>query len=317
VHLGNYIGAISRWAAAQADTDAFYMVADLHALTLPYDPVELPKRTRETVAALVACGLDPQQVTLFVQSHLREHTYLCWLLMGLARIGELRRMTHFKEKASDEQEGANAALFAYPVLQAADVLLYQAEEVPVGDDQRQHLEMVADLARRFNNAFGDTFVVPRGTMPMSGARVMDLQDPITKMAKSAGSNLGTLLLSDDDTSIRAKIARAVTDSGSEVVPDSTKPGIANLVSIYAALGGVTSRAVVKEFEGAGYGEFKQAVADRVCQALGPMRERYIELLDDVPLLSGIMQDGAERAQLVAAETLARARAAMGYGPLPS
>jgi tryptophanyl-tRNA synthetase len=312
VHLGNYVGAISRWTATQGDADAFYMVADLHALTLPYEPEELPRQTRETAAALIACGLDPDVVTLFVQSHVSEHTYLCWLLMALARVGDLRRMTHFKEKAPNEQEGANAALFAYPVLQAADVLLYQAEEVPVGDDQRQHLEMVSDLARRFNNAFGDTFVVPRGTLPPSGARVMDLQEPRSKMSKSSGSNLGTILLSDDDTTIRTKIGRAVTDSDASVTIGADKPGITNLIGIYASLDGVTTESVIDEFETVGYGEFKEAVAEIVCQTLCPMRERYYELLSEEDALDDILEHGAERARRVAVETLAQVRVAMGF-----
>ena len=312
VHLGNYIGAISRWVATQSEADAFYMIADLHALTLPYDPEGLEGQTRETAAALIACGLDPEVVTLFVQSHVSEHTDLCCLLMALARVGDLRRMTHFKQKAASEQEEANAALFAYPILQAADVLLYQADEVPVGEDQRQHLEMVTDLAKRFNNAFGDTFVVPRGTMPSSGARVMDLQEPRAKMSKSSSSELGTILLSDSDESIRTKIARAVTDGSGNVGTGPDKPGVTNLVGIYSALGEVPASAVVEEFAGRGYGELKEAVADRVCRKLAPMRARYFELLDQKAILEAVLARGAERAREVAGETSARARLAMGF-----
>lgn len=314
MHLGNYVGAIRRWVRTQASSDAYYMVADLHALTLPYDPATLPTRTRETAAALIACGLDPESVTLFVQSHVPEHTALCWLLTATARVGDLRRMTHFKEKAPGEQEGANAALFIYPVLQAADILLYQAHEVPVGEDQRQHLEMVSDLARRFNNAFGEIFVVPQGTMPPAGARVMDLQQPTAKMSKSAGRELGTILLSDSDDAIRAKISRAVTDSGAEVAINAAKPGITNLIRIYAALADMSETAVVDEFATAPYSDLKDAVATRVCETLGPMRTRYAALLNEGERLDEILLRGAERARDVAAVTLAEARSAMGLGP---
>jgi tryptophanyl-tRNA synthetase len=312
VHLGNYVGAIQRWVAEQESQDAYYMVADLHTLTLPYDPASLQERTRETLAALIACGLDPDTVVLFVQSHVEQHTSLCWLLMALARTGDLRRMTHFKEKAAEEREAANAALFAYPVLQAADVLLYGAAEVPVGEDQRQHLELVSDIARRFNNAYGETFVVPRGVTPPAGARVMNLQEPTAKMSKSGRSDLGVIFLADSDDEIRRKCRRAVTDSGERVVGEEQGPGVRNLLAIYAALGQEPYGAVVAQFDGQRYGAVKDALAERVSTVLGPKREHYHALLGEGNLLNDIMEAGAERATKVARKTLSAARVAMGF-----
>jgi tryptophanyl-tRNA synthetase len=314
VHVGNYVGAIQRWAARQDEQDALYMIADLHTLTLPYRPAALPGRTRETLAALIACGLRPESVTLFVQSWVPEHTGLCWLLMGVARIGDLRRMTHFKDKAAAEREAANAALLAYPVLQAADVLLYQAEEVPVGDDQRQHLELVSDIARRFNNLYGPTFTVPRGVTPDDGARVMDLQEPTAKMSKSRPSPMGVILLSDSSDEIARKVRRAVTDSAERYHPHAEGPGIRNLLTIYTALGSETRAEVSHQFDGTTYGEIKEAAAERICRVITPMRDAYFALLGDERELMRIMTAGAERARAIASSSLSTAREAMGFAP---
>jgi tryptophanyl-tRNA synthetase len=311
VHLGNYLGAIQRWAADQDTKDAYYMVADLHALTLSYDPATLQERSRETLAALVACGLRTNIVVLFVQSHVQHHTALYWLLANITPIGDLRRMTHFKEKAAAERETTNAALFAYPVLQAADVLLYQAREVPVGEDQRQHLELVSDIARRFNNTFGYTFAVPRGVIPPSAARVMDLQEPMAKMSKSAGSDLGVILLSDSDAAIMHKCRLATTDGEQHVDRCRQGPGLTNLMSIYGSL---TDRAyddVVERFAGIAAAEVKEIVANQICATLGPKREKYNALLQDRASLDEIIEAGAVRATQVASETLSAVRSAMG------
>jgi tryptophanyl-tRNA synthetase len=310
LHLGNYLGALCRWVDEQRAADCFFCVVDLHALTVPRDPAELRAKTLQTTLLLVAAGLDPDVCTLFVQSHVHEHPELSWLLESVASMGEVGRMTQFKEKARDGVESARVALFTYPVLQAADILLYDAEQVPVGDDQRQHLELCRDLALRFNHRYGETFVVPEATLPKAGARVMDLQRPTAKMSKSAESPQGTVLMLDEPSVIERKFKRAVTDTGTEVVFDpETKPGVSNLLQI---LGAATGRAPADVAQGySQYGPLKADAADAVVELLRPVRERYAELSADPAAVRSTLSTGADKAQAVAARTLARAKEAIG------
>jgi tryptophanyl-tRNA synthetase len=311
IHLGNYLGAIRNWVDDQHEQDSFICVVDLHALTVPRDPAELRARTLQTTILLVAAGLDPDVCTLFVQGHVHEHSELSWILESVASIGELRRMTQFKEKSAKEsEESARVALFTYPVLQAADIVLYDAEVVPVGEDQRQHLELCRDIALRFNHRYGETFVVPEAVLPKVGARIMDLQRPTAKMSKSADSPQGTVLVLDDPEAIERKIKRAVTDTGSEVVFDpEKKPGVANLLQI---LGAATGRTPTEVAEGySQYGPLKADTADAVVELLRPVRERYAELASDPQAVRATLEAGAQKAQAVAGPTLARARDAIG------
>jgi tryptophanyl-tRNA synthetase len=313
IHLGNYLGAIRQWVADQHTQDAFFCVVDLHALTVPRDAAELRAATLETTLLLVAAGLDPEVCTLFVQSQVHEHPELSWILESVASMGELRRMTQFKEKAKDGEESARVALFTYPVLMAADILLYDAERVPVGDDQRQHLELCRDLALRFNRRYGDTFVVPEATLPAAGARVMDLQNPTAKMSKSSESPQGTVLVLDEPAVIERKFKRAVTDTDSDVRFDpATKPGVANLLQILAAATGRTPDAVAEGYSQ--YGPLKADVAEAVIELLSPVRERYTLLAADPQAVRATLRRGAEKAEAVAAPTLARAREAIGLLP---
>ena len=315
-HLGNYLGAIKQWVALQDDHDAFYCVVDLHAITLdPPPPDELTQRTRISAAQLLAAGLDPERCALFVQSHVPQHPQLSWVLECLTGFGEASRMTQFKDKSS--RGGADhyaVGLFTYPVLQAADILLYQAHRVPVGEDQRQHLELTRNLAQRFNARYGDTFTVPDAFIPAGTAKVLDLQDPTAKMSKSLGE-AGTLNLLDAPSALTKKIKRAVTDTESEVRYDpAAKPGVSNLLAI---LGAVTDRApedAAKDFEGQGYGALKVAVADAVVAFAEPFAARTRELLDDPGELDRILAAGAERARAVAGPTLDAAYRRVGFLP---
>jgi tryptophanyl-tRNA synthetase len=318
MQLGNYLGAVRRWVDQQ-HADAIYCVVDLHAMTVPYDPVELTESTRRLATLLLASGLDPDRCLLFVQSQVPQHAELCWILNNVATVGELRRMTQFKDKAAQHggsaPESVSAGLFDYPVLMAADILLYDTDEVPIGDDQRQHLELSRDLALRFNHRFGDTFVVPKGTFPTTGARIMDLQDPTSKMSKSADSPQGTVLVLDDPKAITKKIKSAVTDSGAEVRHDpAEKPGISNLLEILAAVSGRTIPQVEAEFTGSGYGAFKGAVAEAVVEAVRPVRERYEELAADPGEVERILSTGADRAESIASGVMDRVRRAAGLLP---
>ena len=310
VHLGNWIGAISRWAADQTP-DSFHCVVDLHAITVPIEPEELRSRTLELATWLLAAGLDPDVCTLFVQSHVREHAELTWVLSGVATYGELHRMTQFKDK-SEGRESVSVGLFTYPVLMAADILLYQAEEVPVGDDQRQHVELTRDLAERFNARYGDTFTVPRATFPRAGARIMDLQHPDRKMSKSAEGEQGTIMLVDTPDATAKKIMRAVTDSGSEVRAGADKPGVTNLLEIMAAVTGRDVADLEAEYGTAGYGTFKRAVAEAVNDFLAPARERYAELAADRGAVAEALRKGADRARGVAAATMADVWERVGF-----
>jgi tryptophanyl-tRNA synthetase len=313
IHLGNYLGAVRHWVAGQHAEDAYFCVVDLHALTLPRDPGELRAKTLETTLLLVAAGLDPDVCTLFVQSHVHEHAELCWLLESVASMGELGRMTQFKDKARDGVESARVALFAYPVLQAADILLYDADRVPVGDDQRQHLELCRDLALRFNHRYGETFVVPEATLPTVGARVMDLQHPTAKMSKSAESPQGTILVLDDPATVERKFKRAVTDAGTDVAFDpENKPGVSNLLQILAAATGRQPAQVADGYSR--YGPLKADTAEAVVELLRPVRRRYAELSSDPVAVRATLERGARKAAAVASATLARAGDAIGLLP---
>ncbi len=312
VTLGNYLGALRSWVVAQDADECIFCVVDLHALTVPHDPVELRTFTLELATLLVAIGLDPERCTLFVQSQVHEHAELAWLMECTASVGELRRMTQFKEK-SDDQHFVAAGLFTYPALMAADILLYDAGRVPVGDDQRQHLELTRDLAERFNSRFGPTFVVPEAAIPAVAARVMDLQDPTRKMSKTEESSQGVVLVMDDPAVIERKIRRAVTDNETEVRYDpETKPGVSNLLAI---LGAATDRdPVVLAEDYDTYGRLKADCAASVVELLRPVQSRYRELAADPEAMTTILAKGADKARSVAAPTLARARHAVGLLP---
>jgi tryptophanyl-tRNA synthetase len=313
-HLGNYIGAIRQYVEGQDRGDpAIFCIVDLHAISVAYDPAELRERLYDTAAILLAAGLDPERCVFFRQSDVREHSELTWLLSAVTAHGDLNRMTQFKDKSA-KQELVSAALFFYPVLMAADVLAYRATEVPVGDDQRQHVELMREIARRFNERFGETLVVPEMRIPEVGARIMDLQEPERKMSTTGGTENGTVLVLDEPDAIRKKLGSAVTDSGREVRRAPDKAGIANLIDIYAVARGTDPAAVEAEFEGAGYGDFKKAVAEAVVDYLAPVRERYAELRSDQAALEAILAAGAEKARAIAAPTVADVRERMGFGP---
>jgi tryptophanyl-tRNA synthetase len=313
-HLGNYIGAIRGYVEGQERGESIYCVVDLHATTVPYDPAQLRAYVYDTIAILMAAGLDPERSILFRQSDVREHTELCWLLCAVTAHGDLNRMHQFKDKSARQRELVSAGLFLYPVLQAADVLAYRASEVPVGDDQRQHLELMRDIAQRFNERFGEVLVVPEHRIPEVGARIMDLQDPTSKMSTTAGTPNGPVYVLDEPKAIEKKLKSAVTDSGSEVVRAPDKPGISNLIEILAVIRGVAPEDVEREFEGRRYGEFKGAVADAVAGYLAPTRERYDEIRADEAQLERVLAEGAERARAIASDTLHDVRRAMGVGP---
>jgi tryptophanyl-tRNA synthetase len=317
MHLGNLLGAVRHWVADQDVHDSIFCVVDLHAITVPQDPEVLRTATLRTAALLVAAGLDPDRCLLFVQGQVPQHTELCWLLQGVASYGELRRMTQFKDKSArgeGGQDAVTAGLFTYPVLMAADILAYDTDRVPVGDDQRQHLELARDVALRFNHRYGSTFVVPEAAIPKVGARIMDLQNPTAKMSKSVDS-AGTVLVVEDPARTAKKIRSAVTDSERDVRFDvDAKPGIANLLSIMSAVSGRTIPELEAEFGDGGYGPFKAAVAEAVVEHLAPIRARYDELIRDPAALGAILTRGAEKAEAMAGPVVARARAAMGFLP---
>ena len=303
--LGNYLGAVRHWAQMQDDDECFYFIADLHALIEQIDPAQLRARTRESVAELLAMGVDPVRSTLFVQSHVHEHAELAWVLGCLTGFGEAGRMTQFKDKG-----GGTVGLFTYPVLQAADILMYQADAVPVGEDQRQHLELTRDLARRFNTRFGDTFTLPGPYVGKAGERIKDLQDPTRKMSKSTGGT-GTLWVLDEPKVLTKKVKSAVTDTGREVRAGQDKPGISNLLTILALSTDRSVEELEASYEGKGYGEFKADVAAAVVELFTPVRERYAALVDDRSYLDTALLDGAARAREVAADTMAAVRQRIG------
>jgi tryptophanyl-tRNA synthetase len=313
-HLGNYLGAIRQWVTLQESYDAFYCVVDLHAITVPQDPALLRRRSRVAAAQLFGAGLDPKRCTVFVQSHIPEHAELCWVLSCLTGFGEASRMIQFKDKSlRSGADQASVGLFTYPILQAADILLYQTDQVPVGEDQRQHLELTRDLAQRFNHRFGRTFVVPGPYIVADVAKIADLQDPSVKMSKSSSTPQGIVDVLEDPASIRKKISRAVTDTGSEVRADNeAKPGVTNLLRIYAALTGTSLEALEGQYAGSGYGAFKKDLADVVVGALAPVRERTEEILADEAELDRMLADGASRAREVATATMALVRDRVGF-----
>ena len=310
-HLGNYIGAIRHYVADQDKGESFYCVVDLHSISVPYEPDELHENTLNTAATLLAAGLDANRCTLFMQSQVDAHPYGAWLLGSVATWGELRRMTQFKEK-SEGQESVSVDVFTYPVLQAADILLYKADRVPVGDDQRQHLELARDIAQRFNHRYGELFPLPQAAIASVGGRVMDLQEPTRKMSTTGGTPQGTVLLTDPPEVVAKKFRSAVTDSGREVRRGEGKEGIANLIEILGIATDRTPEQIEAAYDGAGYGQFKGDVADAVVEWLRPVRERYLELRTDEGELRRILDAGAERARSVASETLAEMRGRMGF-----
>jgi tryptophanyl-tRNA synthetase len=315
-HLGNYLGALRQWVALQDSYDAFYCVVDLHAITVPQDPVVLRRRSRIAAAQLFGAGLDPDRCTVFVQSHVPEHAELSWVLSCLTGFGEASRMVQFKDKSSKTgADTASVGLFTYPILQAADIVLYQTDQVPVGEDQRQHLELTRDLAQRFNHRFGETFVIPRPYILADVAKIADLQDPAIKMSKSASSPQGIVDVLEDPVSIRRKISRAVTDTGSEVRADEeAKPGVTNLLRIYSALTDESVPSLEQRYAGAGYGTLKKDLAEVVVSALTPIRERTEKMLADEPYLDRLLALGAARARQVASQTMATVRDRVGFLP---
>jgi tryptophanyl-tRNA synthetase len=315
-HLGNYIGAISQYVAAQERGEAIFCIVDLHAITVAYEPAELRERLYDTAAILLAAGLDAERCILFRQSDVPEHTELTWLLCSVTEVGRLLRMHQFRDKEQAQRELVSAGLLLYPVLQAADVLAYRAHEVPVGEDQREHLELMRDVARRFNARFGggeEVLVVPEHRIPDVGARIMDLQDPTRKMSTTGASEQGTVYVLDEPAAIEKKLKGAVTDSGGEIRRDASKPGVSNLIEILAAVQAVTPETVESEYAQAGYGAFKTAVAGAVADYLAPARERYVDLRSDEALLESTLQAGAQRARAIASRTLADVRDRMGLG----
>jgi tryptophanyl-tRNA synthetase len=313
-HLGNYLGALRQWVALQDSYDAFYCVVDLHAITMPQDPAVLRRRTRIAAAQLFGAGLDPDRAAVFVQSHVPEHTELEWVLGCLTGFGEASRMVQFKDKsAKTGADSASVGLFTYPILQAADILLYQTDQVPVGEDQRQHLELTRDLAQRFNHRFGETFVVPLPYILADVAKIADLQDPAIKMSKSSSSPQGIIDVLEEPGSIRRKIGRAVTDAGTEVRADEeAKPGVTNLLRIYSALTGDPVPSLEQRYAGAGYGTLKKDLAGVVVDALAPVRERTEKMLADTEHLDRLLAHGAARARQVARPTMTAVRERIGF-----
>jgi tryptophanyl-tRNA synthetase len=315
-HIGNYLGALRQWVSLQETHDTVYCVVDLHAITVPQQPADLRRRTKVAAAQLFAAGLDPERSIVFVQSHVPEHAELAWVLSCMTGFGEASRMVQFKDKsAKGGAEAASVGLFTYPILQAADILLYDTDQVPVGEDQRQHLELTRDLAQRFNSRFGPTFVVPGPYILAEVAKIADLQDPSIKMSKSASSPQGIIDVLEDPASIRRKIMRSVTDAGDEVRADEqAKPGVTNLLRIYSALSGEPVAEVQAKFAGSGYGAFKKELAEIVVDAFAPVRERTEKLLADEGELDRLLASGAARAQVLATETMNRVRDRVGFLP---
>ncbi len=310
--LGNYVGAVRNWDALQDDYDCIYMIANMHAITVRQTPAELRRKTREAAALLLACGIDPEKSVLFVQSHVRAHAELSWVLSCSTPFGELTRMHQFKEKSAKHPEDINAGLFTYPVLMAADILLYNADLVPVGIDQKQHLELTRNVAQRFNGIYGDTFVVPDAYIPKTGAKIMSLQEPDKKMSKSDTNVNGFVLMLDDADTIVRKFKRAVTDSDGCVRAGDDKPGVTNLMSIYGAFTGKEFAAIEREFEGHGYGDFKLAVAEVVKDKFLPIQQEYRRLLDDKAYIDTVLAQGAQRAEAIANRTVSKVYRKVGF-----
>ena len=315
VHLGNYIGAFRHFVTDQDEHDCIYCIVDLHAITVPQDPEDLRKASFALACIYLAVGVDPARATLFVQSHVHEHSELAWVLGSVTMFGELRRMTQFKDRMAKSSEGSvTDGIFQYPVLMAADILLYNADRVPVGEDQRQHLELARDVAQRFNSRYGETLVVPQAAIPKVGARIMDLQNPEAKMSKSEDSPQGTIDLLDTPDAIRKKIKTAVTDSGKEIVAREDKPAITNLLSIYSVASGKTIEQLEAEYAGKGYGELKKDLADALVAYLEPIQERYKHFASDPDEVARILEAGAQKAQSMASKTLATVYDRVGFLP---
>ena len=313
-HLGNYIGGFLQYVAGQDRGDpSIYCIVDLHSITVDYDPAVLRERTYDLLTMLVASGLDSERSILFRQSDVPEHTELTWMLSSLTPLGELNRMHQFRDKSVTQRQMVSSGLLFYPVLMAADVLAYRAHEVPVGEDQREHIELMRDVAERFNARYGELLVVPEGRYPTVGARILDLQDPARKMSTTGGTDQGTVYVMDEPDVVRKKFKRAQTDSGREIVRSDEKPGVTNLIDILAVVRGVGPDAIERDFEGRGYGDLKTAVGDEVAEWLAPVRERYTELRGDEQQLEAILAGGAEKARAIASETVADVRDAMGLG----
>ena len=310
-HFGNYSGGFRQYAATQELGDAFFCIVDLHSITVDFDPADLRERSLDLAATLFATGLDPERSTVFAQSHVTAHAEAAWLLSAVASYGQLGRMTQFKEKG-ERQDFVTAGLFTYPVLMAGDILLYQTDRVPIGDDQRQHLELARDIAERFNSRYGPTFTVPQGVYPEVGARIMDLQEPTRKMSTTAGTPQGTLLLLDPPDVIRKKVKSAVTDSGSDVRRGDDKPGVTNLIDILSVASGEAAEAIEATYDGGGYGRFKGDVAEAVVAVLEPIQARYHELRDDPGELIRLLGMGADKAREVSAPTLEAMYERMGF-----
>jgi tryptophanyl-tRNA synthetase len=314
-HVGNYIGAMRGYLAGQERGDpAIYCMVDLHATSVAYDPAALPGYVLDTTAMMIAAGLDPDRCILFRQSDLHEHSELTWLLSSVTPYGDLQRMHQFKDKSVREQQLVRTSLFLYPVLQAADILLYKTDEVPVGEDQRQHVELSREIARRFNSTYAEVFVEPRHVIPELGGRVMDLQDPTAKMSTTYSSDGGLIYIDEEPDAIRRKIRRAQTDSGTDIVRGLGKEGISNLIEIFSVARGIPPEEVEREFAGQGYGAFKEAAGEALVELLTPIRERYIALRPDEAALEEALREGASRARAIAGPTMAEVQAAMGVGP---
>ncbi|MDD2753348.1 MAG: tryptophan--tRNA ligase [Candidatus Portnoybacteria bacterium] len=309
LHIGNYLGAIKNWVNLQNDHQCIFCVVDLHAITVSQDPKELLKKTVEVAKIYLAAGIDPKKSTIFVQSHVKEHAELAWILNTITKIPELERMTQFKDKAKDGKKEASMGLFDYPVLMAADILLYKTVGVPVGEDQVQHIELTRDLAQRFNNKFGEIFTVPKALVRKEGARIMGLDDPIKKMSKSAASQYNYISLTDSPDDVREKIKKAVTDSGKEIVFSQDKPALANLLTIYSLLGGQTIKDIEAKYKDKGYADFKKDLAEVVVEFLEPFQEKY-NALDDNEVLE-ILREGAKKAQVIASQTMSEVKKAVG------
>jgi tryptophanyl-tRNA synthetase len=316
--LGNYLGALRQWVAEQDTYECFFCVVDLHAITVPQDPTELRTKSREVAAIYLACGIDPEKATIFIQSHVPAHAELAWILTCITPLGWLNRMTQFKDKAAkQQQESVSAGLLNYPTLMAADILLYQTHAVPVGDDQRQHLEFTRDLAQRFNHLYGETFTIPETMTPKAGARVMGLDNPLAKMSKSETSEYHAIYIGEDPKRSQKKIMRAVTDSIGEIrfSPEPERAGVNNLLTIYQALTGQTHEAIEAHYAGQGYGALKKEVSEQVNTTLEPIREKYQKLINEVDYLDEILAKGAERAEQTAFKTLKTVQERVGFMPL--
>ena len=315
ITLGNYLGALKNWVALQDDYDCLYCIVDMHAITVRQDPVKLRKQARDLLTQYLAVGIDPEKNTIYYQSHVSQHAELGWILNCFTYMGELNRMTQFKDKAAKHSDNINAGLYTYPVLMASDILLYQTDLVPVGEDQRQHLEITRDIAGRFNGIYGETFKIPEAYIGKVGARIMSLQEPTKKMSKSDENKNNTILLMDEPAVIMNKVKRAMTDSGSEIRHGEDKPGITNLLNIYCACTGKTMEEAEREFDGAGYGAFKTAVGEAVVAELEPVQKRVKELEKNKDYLDEVIKYGAERAGKLAARTLTKVQKKVGFPPV--